>query len=168
MHLYELSQALRTLQVMSDDEEQFNPEAVKSELAQVKVEFNDKVEGIGKLVLNLESDEAALKTEIDRLNTRKRVASGKIDFWKSVLVEEMQTANQSKVKGHILNVTLRDNPKPTVNILDASKIPHDLCKFVPESYVPDKELILKSFEKLQGVVPDGVEIITDKKYVTIK
>jgi len=119
-------------------------------------------------VLNLESDELALKTEIDRLTSRLKVATGKIKFWKSYLVEEMQNAKQDKVKGQVLNVTLRDNSKPTVNILDASKIPHDLCKFVPESYVPDKDLILKSFEKLQGVVPDGVEIITDKKYVTIK
>jgi hypothetical protein len=167
MHLYELSQSVRTLQVMSDDEENFNPELVKVELAQVKVEFDEKVESIGKLVLNLEVDELALKTEIDRLEQRKKVAKGKIDFWRNYLITEMQNAKQDKVKGQVLNVSLRDNTKPTVNILDASKIPHELCKFIPESYVPDKELILNR-TKTTGEVVEGAEVITGKKYVTIK
>lgn len=167
MHLYELSQAYKTLSVLVSDDEEFNTEALKEELAKVTTEFNDKVESIAKMVIELESDELALKNEIDRLSKHKDVATGKIKWFKSYLLEEMQNAKQDKVKGQVVTVSLRDNSKPTVNIIDTSKISHEYCKHVPESYVPDKELILAHMKET-GEVVGGTEIITGKKYIVIK
>jgi len=168
MHLYELSQAYKTLSVLVSDDEEFNTEALKEELAKVTTEFNDKVESIAKMVIELEADELALKNEIDRLSKHKDVATGKIKWFKSYLLEEMQNAKQDKVKGQVVTVSLRDNSKPTVNIVDASIVSHELCTYQPEQFIPSKTKALEYFQENQGVIPDGFEVITGKKYIVIK
>jgi hypothetical protein len=167
MHLYELAEAYKTLSVLALDDENFDVETLKTELAKVTTEFNDKAENIAKLYLQLESDETACKNEIDRLSKRHKSANTKKEWLKAYLLNELQNAKIDKVKGSVVSISLRKSPKPTVNILDATKIPHELCKYVPEAYVPDKELILKHAETT-GEVVEGVEVITDKKYVVIK
>lgn len=168
MKLYELSQAYKTLSVLVDNPEEFNTEAIQNELAQVKVEFNDKVENIAKFMLECKAEETILSTEIERLEQRKKVASGKYDWFKNYLTIELENAKVDKVKGLIVTTLLKANYKPTVNIIDASKVPQDLCEFHPAEYVPSKTKALEYFKANQGVVPDGFEIITDKKHVTIK
>lgn len=165
-HLYELSHELNSLRISVDDEN-LNTELIENELAQVQIEFDDKVEAIAKMMLELKANEKILATEIERLETRKKVVKGKYDWFKTYLTIEMGTAKVDKVKRPLVTVSLRDNPKQTVNILDAAIIPHEYCKHIPESYVPDKELILDHMKET-GEVVKGVEIITDKKYVTIK
>jgi hypothetical protein len=78
----------------------------------------------------------------------------------------MTVANINKIKGDVLDLSLRANP-PSVNIIDNDSIPDDYRKIIPESWQPDKISILKAF-KDNGEIVSGCEIITDKKTLVIK
>jgi hypothetical protein len=168
MHLYELSERFKNIQnTIENDGESFDEQTLRTNLMEVTLLFEEKVESIAKIMKGLESQQTAYKNESDRLAQKAKSAQNKYDWLKNYLTVEMINAKQDKVDGLILKVALQKNSIETVNILDASKIPHEFCKHEPEKWIPDKSLVLKS-TKSTGVVPDGAEVLVGLKHLVIK
>jgi len=120
------------------------------------------------MMIELDANEKMLNTEIERLESRKKVIKGKYDWLKTYLTIELENAKVDKVKGLLATAILKTNSIPTVNIIDESIISHDLCTYKPEQYIPSKTKALEYFKENKGVIPDGFEIITGKKHLEIK
>ena len=165
MKLYELSDDYRNLLEALDgeDSEQDNITAI---LSQVKEQFNEKVENIGKMVLSLKADAEAVKLEEQRLAKRRKALESKADWLSDYLKNELTNTGVDNVKGTLVTVSLRKNPA-SVNILNAEAIPEIYRVVIPESWQPDKKAILTQF-KNTGEIVDGVEIVNDKKHLEIK
>ena len=169
MHLYELSERFKNIQnTIENDGESFDEQTLRQNLMEVTLLFEEKVESIAKIMKGLESQQIAYKNEADRLAQKAKSAQNKYDWLKNYLSVELQNANKDKVPGLILTVSLQKNSIETVNILDASKIPHELCEYQPESWTPSKKKILQSVKDTQGVVPEGAEVLSNLKHLVIK
>lgn len=164
-HLYELSEQYRSV-IANLESEEITEDLLKAKLAEVTTQLNDKAESIGKLVMELEADNTAIETEINRLANRKRITQNKIDWLKSYVLSEMLASGIEKIPGQILTISIQKNP-PSCNIIDTSLLPLEYIRIIPEQKQADKVKILANF-KATGEIPAGAEIITDKKSLRIK
>jgi hypothetical protein len=167
MHLYELSERFKNIQnTIENDGESFDEATLRQNLMEVTLLFDEKVESLAKIVKGLEAQQTAYKTEAERLTQKAKSAANKADWLKNYLSVELQNAKRDKVEGLVLNVILKTNP-PSCKVIDEKQIPATFWRIIPEQKEVDKVGILSNF-KQTGEVPNGVEIITDKKSVQIK
>lgn len=165
MHLYEIADEYRSFLANADSEE-FNEDILKSKLAEITGKFNDKAENIGIMALELQADSKALDDEITRLSNRKRAIDNKVSWLKGYLLQEMLNSAIDKVPGKIVTLSLRNAP-PSVNILDKNAVPENYRRVIPESWDINKSAILENF-KTTGEIPNGCEVITNKKSLMIR
>jgi predicted nuclease with TOPRIM domain len=166
MKLYELSEQYRSLSDTLLEEQPQNEEALKTQLASITDQFNEKSESLGKVILEYGAENEAISKEIDRLTQRKRTFDNKAEWLKNYLQVEMQTANVDKVQGQILTISLQKSP-PSCQVLNESLVPQEFIKIIPESRQISKVDILKHFRET-GEVPDGVNIETNRKTLRIR
>lgn len=165
MKLYEISDQYKTLSQLIENNE-YEESELLAQLNSITEKFNVKAENIGKFVLSLESDNAGIKTEIDRLTSRKQANDKTIERLKNYVLQEMTVANIETIKGQLLNLSVRTNP-PSVVITDIEAIPQLFKKEIPMTWQADKKAIADHF-KATGEIPNGVDIITTKKSLSIR
>lgn len=153
MRLYEITSQLH--QLLSDED--IPREQIEDTINLIQEDFEEKAEKVAAFIRELESDEQGLKSEIDRLSERKRVASSKIDALKEYLRHNMVAANIPSIKGKLFSITIG---KPSA-VLDIFVKPEDL----PEQYRVVK--VSPDSAAIKSALKSGVEIkgcaITDGK-----
>jgi len=165
--LYKLTEQYRTIEGMLDREiEYISQDEIKETLANIKDDIEEKVYSIGKLVLELKSDIEAVKAEEDRLARRRSGYTSKMEWLKNYLLVEMLTANVLKVKKDVISVSVQNNP-PSAELIDMELVPEKYVRVIPEKREPDKKAIIEQFKET-GELVSGVNIITDKKFISIR
>jgi len=165
--LYKLTENYQTIEAMLGQEiDYITQEEVIQTLANIKDEFEEKVSSIGKLVLELKSDIESVKAEEDRLAKRRVAFANKMEWLKNYLLVEMQSANILKVKRDVISVSVQNNP-PSAELIDIDEVPEQYIRVIPEKRELDKKAIIEHF-KDTGEIVSGVDIITDKKFVSIR
>jgi len=163
--LYELAEQYLALTRVID-EGGVSEEDFKQALDQLKDNFEDKVENIGKMALSCSSDAQSIEAEIGRLSARQRVLTTAYTHLKSYLLLEMSAVGVDKVQRPLVTVSLRKSP-PSCEVYDDALIPENFWRVIPETKEIDKRAILDRFRETAEVV-DGVSIITDRKHVQIR
>ena len=167
MKLYELTNEYKALTSLLESDDNIEEEKqVRNLLNEITTQLNVKAENIAKLILSLNADMETIDSEVKRLVQRKTSLNNKIEYLKSYLLEELVKAQVDKIKGSVVNISIRNNP-PSCNILDFEKIPTEYKREIPAKWEADKSKILTNF-KTTGEIIDGVEIIKDKKCLVIK
>lgn len=167
MHLYQLAESYQNLVAWAESDEVLDENILRQQLSEVSTQLTDKAENIAKMILDLEADSDTAKKEIDRLAKRKTSADNKAKWLNGYLLEQMQLSKIEKINGSVLSLSLVKNPI-SVRILDETKIAPEFWRIIPETKEVNKSAILTSFKETEGVIPDGVEIVTDKKHLVIK
>jgi hypothetical protein len=167
MHLYELATSYKSLEAWLSSDEPIDETALRQQLADITTQLKDKAENIGKMILDLEAESDTAKKEIDRLSKRKSSADNKATWLKSYLLEQMQVVSIDKLPCDLFTISLAKNPI-SVKIIDETKIAPEFWRTIPETKEVNKTAILTSFKETEGVIPDGVEIITDRKHLVIE
>jgi hypothetical protein len=163
--LYELTDQYKWLEKVLDEAEEELP---KDALDAIKTKIEDKAEDIAKLVRSYEVGSESIQAEIDRLAKRSKSLANKAIWLKGYLQQEMQVAGIEKIKRDLFTISLRPCP-PSVNITNLDLIPLPFRRVIPETWQPDKKAILDLYKEKDGeVVIPGVEIISDKKSLTIR
>jgi hypothetical protein len=161
--LYELTEQYRWLEkVLDEAEEEFPRDALDA----IKARIDDKAEDIAKLIRSYEADVVAIKSEVERLTKRSATIQNKIAWLKGYLQQEMQAADIPSIKKGLFTISIQSCPA-SVDILNLEEIPTEFRRVVPESWQPDKKMILDYFKECGEKVP-GVEIITNKKTLRIR
>jgi len=163
--LYELSDQYNALSGLLENSEVDQAEVLE-ELNAIEDQFNVKAENIGKLILSLAGDIAVIQTEEQRLATRKRGIEKHLNYMKAYLHQEMLATGNEKIEGEVLTISLRKNPD-SVSVVDQDAIPEEFIRIIPATLQADKDKILRHF-KSTGEIISGVDIIRDKKTLTIK
>lgn len=166
MHLYELTEEYRNLELTLLESDDQNNEALKAQFELISEQLNVKAESIAKIILNYDGKLEATAKELTRLDARKKILENRIKYLKEYLQEQMQNAHLEKISGEILTITLAKNPM-SINVLDQTLVPKEYQKCIPEQWVVDKKSIADHI-KLSGEIPPGIEAITDKKSVRIR
>jgi len=164
-HLYEVTDEYVALTQRLNDEE-FTEESLKERLAEIKEQFNIKAENIGKVVISMESISESIEHEIARLTARQKSINNRASYLRDYLFTEMMASGNDRIQGTVLTLSLRKSP-PSCQVLDEKAIPEQFIRIIPEQRQVDKRGILDHF-KATGEVPNGTEIITDRKTLSIK
>ncbi len=153
MHLYEITKQLNELLAMED----IQREQIEDTINLIEEEFEGKAEMVAAYIRELESDEAGMKAEIDRLSERKRVLSAKIDNLKDYLRQNMLASGKTNIKGKLFSITI-GKPSPVLDV------------FVPVEQLPDHYRVVKfsaDNAAIKAALKAGTEIkgcaITDGK-----
>lgn len=136
---------------------------VKDHMELLGLERKDKIESILYVINDLQSTASAQKAEVERITAMQKKTESSIEQLKNYLMLNMEDGEKhdfdlfkvSRVKG-----------RQVVNILDESKIPKSHLSHKPETWSPDKRLILADLKN--GVKIDGAEIAVGNPSLRIK
>ena len=158
MNLYELSSDLIAL----NDIESVEDLEVIREI--IKKEIQNKSTGIVAVVRNLESNIAAIDTEIKRLQELKRLKQNNITRLKEYTKECMNIQGIKKLETSLGNISIRKTPA-SVKILDETKIPLEYLNVKQVTSI-DKKTLLDDLK--DGLILEGIAELSQGTSLTIK
>ena len=158
MNLYELSSDLIALY----DIESVEDLEVIREI--IKQEIQNKSTGIVAVVRNLESNIAAIDTEIKRLQELKRLKQNNITRLKEYTKECMNIQGIKKLETSLGNISIRKTPA-SVKILDETKIPLEYLNVKQVTSI-DKKTLLDDLK--DGLILEGIAELSQGTSLTIK
>lgn len=116
---------------------------------------DEKIESYCKIIKQMQCDVDAFKSEIERLQARKKTTENGVDRMKAALLLFMQQTGQDKVKAGTFAVSTATTQ--AVNITDENKIPSAFLVEQPPKI--DKIGIKKALK--DGATVDGAELINN-------
>lgn len=147
--LYEITEDFRRLYEMADEYD-LSPEDIADTLESLQYELEEKADGYAIIMRQLEGDIALLKTEIDRLSSRKKTVENNIKRMKQGLETAMKAADRPKIKTKLFNFSVQKNP-PAV-VMDEQYIEN-----IPDEYlIPQEPKIDK--KKIKEDLKAGVNL----------
>lgn len=149
MNLYELTGAYLHIQNMIEE----GAEGLEDTLEALNDALEDKAEGYGRVIRNLEAQANALREEEKRLADRRRSIENNIKKLKENLQASMKFMGKTKIKTNLFSFSIAKNP-PTVKVIDIRAIPAKYL--IPQEPKPDKKGILEAMKNGEDV--PGVEI----------
>ena len=157
MKLYELTGMYQELYELED------VELISDmlEALELNEQYETKILSYARVIKQLESDEVALKTEVDRLQAKRNVIKRKVQQLKDNVLASMQATGIKEVKDEIFNVKTRKKPVKIV-VDDTAVLPVDLQNV---SYTPNKTKIKEYLE--EGNMIKGVSL-TQEEGLSIK
>ncbi len=141
-------------------------ETLKKQLNTIEGQWFTKIENIGHLIQDMNSDDKAMEAEINRLKARRETKKRSLEFLKDYAMGCMVQMNELKLKFPLITVYVATNP-PSVEVTDETQIPKEFNRLIPERYEPDKIKIIDNFKKT-GEIPPGCNVIVDRKRLVVK
>ena len=139
--LYEITGNILALQELLENPLD-NEDILKDTLEAVQGEYEQKIESYCKVIKNIDADIQAIKTEVTRLNEKKKVLENNIDRLKKAMFDSMKATNTTNIKTGVFNVAIQRNggKLPVIVDVDTAYLPKELIKVVES---PDLEAIAK-------------------------
>ena len=157
LSLYEISEKFRDVLASIDVDEETGEVLNLAEIDNVESEFDEKAESVACFIKSLQYEEAALKSESDNLDMRRKRVEKKRESLTKYLASCMDAVQKDKVSTARCALSFRKSK--AVNILDEDKLPSEYIKIV-EKRSPDKTEIKKAI--LSGVVIPGAEVVENR------
>jgi hypothetical protein len=161
--LRELSKELIEVQDLAMDPD-IPAEAIKDTLDGMVGLFNEKAVNVVHVILNADSDIAALDTEIKRLSARKSAIQNGQDRLREYLRWNMEATDISKISCPLFTITLAKGRDVAI-VEDESALPDEFVR-VKTTIAPDKVAILAALKEGQDI--PGAHIGKSQSSVRIK
>ena len=162
--LYEITGQFKELAALAENADEDMAVAIHDTMQGIEAEFNDKALAVSHVILNFNSDIAALDVEIDRLTDRKRVIANRQKEIKEYLRKNMDAASITKISCPLFSITLAKG-RESVVVDNESAIPDELMT-VKTDMSPDKTAIA-ALLKSGGEVP-GARLERGQSTIQIK
>ena len=120
MKLYELANDFLEVENLEGVDAQTQNEILNA----IKVEIENKGDGIIKFIRNEEASLKVIDEEIKRLQALKKSKNTKIRNMKSYLMHCMRLMGMKKIEGNLGRISIRKNPA-SLEILDGTIIPQE-------------------------------------------
>ena len=159
--LYEIKNKALELAMNEETSEEEKAELQKA----IQEELLAKTEGIIAFTKRVEAIIEATKNEEERLKANRKSYEKKLESFKEYVKSCMMDMNIQKVETALGEMKIAKNPA-SVEIIDATKIPHEFLKEKTDISL-DKKGILDHF-KDTGEIIDGVKIQTNAYGLRIK
>lgn len=143
-NIYEITNDYLQIMAMLEDPE-LDPQTLADTMEGIEGEFEIKAENYAKVMKNLEGDILAIKAEIDRLTSKKRVIENNIKNMKSTLQTAMETTGKTKFKTELFSFNIQKTA-PSV-VIDEQYIEN----------IPDKYLKYKDPEINKTAIKDAIQ-----------
>lgn len=162
MKLYELSEMFLNLEEQLGVENGEYDHIIENALNDKSIQWKDKVEGICKMIKNIEGDIPSIDNEIKRLQQLKKTKTNQVESLKDYIKINMKNLNVNKVGTSLFKLSLR-KPTEIVKIIDDKAIPKEYIKTITEI---DKISLKKDLK--DGKIIEGTEIVKGKEGLQIR
>jgi DNA repair exonuclease SbcCD ATPase subunit len=164
MKLYEIGKELAAINdQLIDAQGEISPDLEKR-LDELQLALVDKATGIRKWYAIIETDGAAVATEISRLQRIQKQNENLQTRLKNYIKHNMELADIKKLETAIGTFTVCKNPD-SVEIIP-EQVPEEYLDIVPEHYELNKERLTKDVKS--GKIVPGTKLINDKTHVRVK
>ena len=117
-------------------------QAIDAWFAELDQDMLTKCDNYAAFITELQARAATRKSEADRLAKRAKIDSNNADFLKQRLLQVMQGRSMKKLETDRYRISVSANGgKQPLDVHDASLIPQELKRHIPERYEPDPDLI---------------------------
>lgn len=110
--------------------------------------MNDKIDGYGSLIDELNGDIEKMKAMVDKINERKKVAENKVKALKEKLAYDLKILGKDKVKTSLHSVYFLKTQ--VVDIQDEAKIPDKYIENTPKILRTNIKEAIKNGEEVTG------------------
>ena len=150
MKLYEITELQKELEKEEDAE-------IKQDLQElIAIELKNKSNNIVYAIKNLESNNAAIDAEIERLQALKKKNSSNIEKVKSNILWFMQQNNVETIKSDLATFSRRKSESTDIENIEL--IPQEFIT-IKQTFTPDKTAIKKAIKEGREVA--GAKVITN-------
>ena len=150
MKLYESTELQKELEKEEDAE-------IKQDLQElIAIELKNKSNNIVYAIKNLESNNAAIDAEIERLQALKKKNSSNIEKVKSNILWFMQQNNVETIKSDLATFSRRKSESTDIENIEL--IPQEFIT-IKQTFTPDKTAIKKAIKEGREVA--GAKVITN-------
>ena len=164
MTLYELTAEYKYLLDVAEDPD-IDPEVLADTMEALDGEIEDKADGYGRVIRQMEADAAALKAEEQRLTTRRKTVETNIKRMKETLQNAMTAVGKPKIDTELFKFRIQKNPASVI-------IDEQYIENIPVEYLIEQEPKLdkaKIKEDLKaGVNLDGIAHLEQTETLRIK
>lgn len=133
-------------------------ETLEKRLDEVKIELDEKLENIWKVLKNYESQSTAIKNEIDKLNKRKKTIDNNFENLKRYASQALVPGKKWTSQSGLASYSWRKSTK--CNIFDENKIDKDYYEIIKKINVASIKAAIKSGKEI-----DGAELIENQNLV---
>jgi seryl-tRNA synthetase len=157
MKLYELTQTYQTILDLDIDQE-----SLETALESLNDTLEEKANSIGKVISQLNAESAAYKTEIDRLNAKKKQSESKVESLKEYLDFAFKSMNVSKLETPLYKFSYRKSESVFIDNLEE----------IQEQYKRTEVVISVDKTSIKSAIKAGLEVkgahIEEKQNLQIK
>lgn len=132
---------------------------------ELAIELKDKSANIVGYIRDRELYIDAMKSEEKRIAEIRKSLESKLDNFKEYVKQNMEALELEKIETPIGILSLAKNPM-SVEIVDEEIVPNEFKKVIQEIKI-DK-IAIKEYFKNTGEIPNGINIIDNKKSIRIK
>ncbi len=152
LKLYEIDLAMLQLLETADESGELN-DAVATELDNLAMDREHKIESICQVIRTATAQEAAYRAEMDRLEMSRRQETARIEWLKDYLKRSMMASGDKKIEAGTFKIRIQNNSVPSVSVLcDPEQLPEWARRIKVEA---DKKEIGDRW-KADGTLPPGV------------
>ena len=162
MTLYELTTQYQALLELAEDPD-VDPEVLADTMDGLDGDIEEKADGYAKVIKCLETQAAGVKTELDRLNTRKKSIETNIARIKENLEAAMRITGKVKFKTDLFSFGIQKNPASVVIDVDPAALPDEYL--IPQEPKIDKTKIK---EDLKAGIDIGVAHLEQSESLRIR
>lgn len=139
------------LNALADTDDEGMQIAVADTMQAIAGQFEDKAKALVCVVQNMDADLEAIKSEIERLQARKKVIENRQSEMTDYLRSNMEATGIKKIACPLFTITLIEG-RESVSVYDEAEIPDDLVT-VKTTIAPDMRAIaaaLKAGKQVPG------------------
>lgn len=125
-----------------------NSDELKDLFENLQMSFEDKLDNSQRYLLTLKGEEAILADEIKRLQAKKSAVKNKQDRLKVMILNALQTSNQSKFKTSLYSFNVKNTE--AVEVTDDSLLGRSFLRMKFEADKAKIKEALKAGEELEG------------------
>ncbi|MBI4496832.1 MAG: siphovirus Gp157 family protein [Chloroflexi bacterium] len=159
MKLYQLTEAYQRLLEANEDGE------FAAALEALAEEFDQRAEGLAKVIRALEGEADVFDTEAKRLLEHARSRHNRAEHLKEYLRQQMEALGKGQVKGTLFTVSLQASP-PRCEVVDAAVVPDQYQVVIPATVRVDAKAIIEYWRETGEQVPGAV--VSQGKHVRIR
>ena len=149
MNLYELTDSYQKILQLIED----GGEGLEDTLESITDAIEEKADGYGKVIKNIEAQIEAIKNEEKRLADRRKSLESSVKRLKDSLYESMKLTETKRIKSELFTFNIQNNP-PSLNIENEDAIPFEY--YQPQAPKLDKKELLNAIKN--GLEIEGVSV----------
>lgn len=142
-------------------------ETITKWFAELDSDFTVKLDNYAALITTLQGRAKLRADEAARLAQRSKIDQNSADWLKLRMKAAIEARGMKKVETDRYTITIAANGgKVPIDVHDPNAVPRELCRHIPETWIPDSDMIRAKLES--GAEVPGAVLMARGSHIRIK